>query len=315
MSIGSIKGTVFAVSTSEKKGEKKKNQESVTLRVGHGIETDAHAGDWHRQVSLLSVASIEKMRAKGLNVNAGDFAENIAVEGIDLYTMPVGTRLKVGPALMELSQIGKECHTRCAIFYQAGDCVMPREGVFAIVLEGGEVKPGDEVVVLPAFRAVVVTVSDRGSKGIYEDKSGPAVAAQLQAAGFGVDRIVVIPDETDEIKRVIVDACDGAAKVDLVVTTGGTGVDPRDVTPDATMAVVDRTVPGMAEAMRTESMKKVPTAMLSRAVVGIRGKTMVVNLPGSPKGAVENLAAILPVIPHAVKKIRGDREECAPFQS
>lgn len=136
---------VKAVCISENKGERKKPVDAVTLRENHGIVGDAHAGDWHRQVSLLAQESIDKMRALGLDVTAGDFAENITTEGIELVPLPIGSRLQIGETLLEVTQIGKECHTRCAIFYQAGDCVMPKEGIFVKVITGGVIKPGDEV--------------------------------------------------------------------------------------------------------------------------------------------------------------------------
>ncbi len=137
---------VLAVCISENKGERKKPVESVELRENHGIVGDAHAGDWHRQVSLLAQESIDKMRALGLDVSAGDFAENITTSGIDLVSLPIGTRLQIGKALLEVTQIGKECHTRCAIFYQAGDCVMPKEGIFVKVLQGGSIGQGDTIL-------------------------------------------------------------------------------------------------------------------------------------------------------------------------
>ncbi|MBT1070761.1 MOSC domain-containing protein [Pelotalea chapellei] len=139
---------VIAVCISEKKGERKTPVEKVELRENHGIVGDAHAGEWHRQVSLLASESIDKMRKLGLDVTAGDFAENITTNGIELVTLPIGTRLQVGPTLLEITQIGKECHTRCAIYYQAGDCVMPKEGIFAKVIIGGTTGPGDEVRVM-----------------------------------------------------------------------------------------------------------------------------------------------------------------------
>jgi MOSC domain-containing protein YiiM len=136
--------TVKAVCISENKGERKTPVESVELRENHGIVGDAHAGDWHRQVSLLAAESIDKMKALGLDVDAGDFAENLTTSGIDLVSLPVGSRLQVGATVLEVTQIGKECHNRCAIFYQAGDCVMPKEGIFAKVITGGMVQAGDE---------------------------------------------------------------------------------------------------------------------------------------------------------------------------
>uniref|UniRef100_A0A831XL76 MOSC domain-containing protein n=1 Tax=Geobacter metallireducens TaxID=28232 RepID=A0A831XL76_GEOME len=139
---------VIAVCISENKGERKTPVASVELRENHGIVGDAHAGEWHRQVSLLAAESIEKMRGMGLDVDSGDFAENITTQGIDLPSLPVGTRLAVGETLLEVTQIGKECHTRCAIYHQAGDCVMPREGIFARVITGGVVRPGDAIAVM-----------------------------------------------------------------------------------------------------------------------------------------------------------------------
>ncbi len=138
-------GKVVATCISESKGERKTPVASVELRENHGIVGDAHAGDWHRQVSLLALESIAKMQALGLDVSSGDFAENLTTSGIELVSLPVGTRLRVGETLLEVTQIGKECHTRCAIFYQAGDCVMPKEGIFARVITGGVIRPGDEV--------------------------------------------------------------------------------------------------------------------------------------------------------------------------
>jgi MOSC domain-containing protein YiiM len=143
-----VKGTLLAVCVSGEKGEKKRAVEEAVLKAGHGLEGDAHAGEWHRQVSLLASESIAKMRARGLEVGPGDFAENLTTAGIDLPALNPGDRLEVGGAILEVTQVGKECHSRCAIYDQVGDCVMPREGIFARVLRGGRVRPGDEVRVL-----------------------------------------------------------------------------------------------------------------------------------------------------------------------
>ena len=137
-----MKPTIVAVCISAEKGQRKTPVPAVELRENHGIVGDAHAGEWHRQVSLLATESIAKMRALGLDVDSGDFAENITTRGIDLVSLPVGTRLTLGDTLVEVTQIGKECHNRCAIYYQAGDCVMPKEGIFARVLKGGTVPVG-----------------------------------------------------------------------------------------------------------------------------------------------------------------------------
>ncbi len=143
-----LKGKVVAVCTSEKKGTPKRNIGRAHLRPEWGLEGDAHAGNWHRQVSLLAQESIDKMLAKGLKVGPGSFAENITTSGLELYSLPVGTRMRLGPVLVEVTQIGKECHSHCAIYRLAGDCVMPREGIFVKVLQEGEVATGDEIEVL-----------------------------------------------------------------------------------------------------------------------------------------------------------------------
>lgn len=143
-----LKGKVLAVNISDEKGTKKTNIQSCALLKDFGLKGDAHAGPWHRQVSLLANESIEKMRAKGLNVGYGDFAENITTEGVDLVHLPIGMTIRIGGSvLLRVTQIGKECHTRCAIYYQAGDCVMPKEGIFAEVINEGEVKVGDEIII------------------------------------------------------------------------------------------------------------------------------------------------------------------------
>ena len=144
-------GIIKAVCISPKKGMRKKNIGEGLLIKEFGIKDDAHSGPWRRQVSLLASESVNKMRAKGLDVGPGDFAENLTTEGIDLVNLPIGTHLKIGSEAMgEVTQIGKECHNRCAIYYQAGDCVMPREGIFVRILEGGPVKVGDAINVLEA---------------------------------------------------------------------------------------------------------------------------------------------------------------------
>ena len=149
------KGKVLAVNISEEKGTRKTNIQSCLLLKDHGLKGDAHAGPWHRQVSLLANESIEKMRAMGLNVGYGDFAENITTTGVDLVHLPIGTTIRIGDSMiLRVTQIGKECHDRCAIYYQAGDCVMPKEGIFAEVVNEGEVKVGDEIYQLETIQSL-----------------------------------------------------------------------------------------------------------------------------------------------------------------
>ena len=161
------------------------------------------------------------------------------------------------------------------------------------------------------MRAGILTVSDRSSRGEREDASGPALLCWLEERGVKAARLEIVPDEEDRIAAVLRKWADEEG-FDIILTTGGTGVSPRDVTPDATLKVVERTIPGIGERMRARSLEKTPRAILSRGVAGVRKQTLVINLPGSPKGAVENLEAVWDAIPHAVAKIRGDESECAP---
>lgn len=161
-----------------------------------------------------------------------------------------------------------------------------------------------------AFRVAILTVSDKGSTCEREDLSGRAVEELVLARGWRVERRDVVPDEVARIEERLRFYCD-RMRVDLVLTTGGTGLSPRDVTPEATRGVLEREAPGFAEAMRAASLRATPHAMLSRAVSGIRGSTLIVNLPGSPRGARENLEVILPALPHGLEKLRGDPSECA----
>ena len=159
------------------------------------------------------------------------------------------------------------------------------------------------------IKAAILTLSDKGSRGERVDLSGPALASWLSERAVEVVCVKILPDEADGISAQLIEWSD-AGICDVLLTTGGTGVSPRDVTPEATLKVLDREVPGIAEAMRANSIKTTPHAMLSRAIAGVRRRTLILNLPGSPRGAIENLEAVWPAIPHAVKKIQGDMEDC-----
>lgn len=313
------KGTVRAVCISETRGTQKRNVGTARLTVGWGVQGDAHGGNWHRQVSLLSFDKVRDFNESGAGVEHGDFGENLVVEGIDFRALPVGTRLQIGDAgaggaLLEITQIGKECHTRCQIYHRMGDCIMPREGVFARVCRDGLISVGDHMAVMVPkklpLQAAVVTLSDKGSRGEREDESGPLITRMLEEAGYQIVERLVLPDERERIEMELVNLAD-RRKVDLILTTGGTGFSRRDVTPEATLAIAQRNAPGIAEAMRTHSLHITGRAMLSRAVSVIRGGTLIVNLPGSPKAVRESLGYILPHLAHGIEILRGDAEECA----
>lgn len=300
-------GKIIAVCTSPARGTEKNNVGRAYLKEGWGLDGDAHAGHWHRQVSLLSYDKVEDFNARGAGVTDGAFGENILVEGINLSRLPIGTRLWCGEAVLEITQIGKECHHGCAIRARVGDCIMPREGVFAKVLRSGWVETGMEMHLV--HRVGILTASDQGAAGARADESGKLIAALLPA-GYEVVRYQVVADDLDLLADALREMCDQAS-CDLVLTTGGTGFAPRDVTPEATLRVCDRNAPGIAEAIRAESLQITPRAMLSRGVSAIRGRTLVVNLPGSPKAVRESMAVIMHTIGHGLNVLRDTDGECA----
>lgn len=306
---------LLGICISEKKGTQKHEVESARLIPNHGIENDAHAGKWHRQVSLLNFEKIEEFRAKGVDVSFGAFGENLIIDEFDFRSLPVGTRFKIGDVLLELTQIGKECHSHCAIYHAVGDCIMPREGVFTEVLVGGDIKVGDEVVMIPpeegrAFTAAIITVSDKGAVGKRVDESGPLIESMLKDVGYDVKETLIIPDEKSQISQSLIRLAD-QRQINLILTTGGTGFSPRDVTPEATVAVCERMADGISEAIRMNSMQYTKRAMLSRAKSGIRGKSLIVNLPGSPKAVKETLEFLIPNVKHGIEILTGNASECA----
>ena len=304
-------GEIKALCISEKKGTEKHEVREAVFLVEHGIAGDAHAGNWHRQVSLLGLGEIEAFRSLGADVALGAFGENIVAEGFRFKELPVGTRLKAGEVVLEITQIGKECHSSCAIRQQVGDCIMPREGVFARVLHGGRLRPGMTLEVFKEpipLEAAIITASDKGSRGEREDRSGDKAEEMLRNAGYEVRERVVLPDDKDALAAKMQEYAD--VGIGLVLTTGGTGFSPRDVTPEATLAVCERLAPGIPEAMRALSLQVTRRAMLSRAAAGICKRTLIVNLPGSAKAVEECLGFVLPELRHGIEILRGDTGEC-----
>lgn len=308
-------GTIMAVCVSPRKDTPKTNIGTARLIAGWGLEHDSYAGSRHRQVSLLSYEKIEAFRARGAEVEFGAFGENLVVRGFDFAALPVGARFACGDVVLEMTRIGRECHSHCAIFEKMGECMMPTQGVFARVLCGGPLSVGDELELLPAgtplpYRVAVLTASDKGSRGERVDESGALIAQMCEQAGMLVTRTVLLPDERDRLAAAMRELCDGGG-CDLLLTTGGTGFAPRDCTPEATRDIAERMVPDIPAAMVANSLQYTPRAMLTRAVAAIRAKTLIVNLPGSPKAVQENLSFLLPALGHGLQMLRGEGGECA----
>ena len=308
-------GIIRGICISERRGTRKTEVPEAKLKRNWGIEGDAHGGNWHRQVSLLSLEKIKEFREKGADVDFGAFGENLIVEGFDFSSLPVGSRFRIGDAELEMTQIGKECHSHCAIYQTMGDCIMPREGVFAEVRKPGRIRVGDEILLLPEdpdrpLTAAVITLSDKGAAGQREDKSGPAIVEELQKAGYKVIETLLLPDDMEKIKAQLIRLSD-QRQVNLILTTGGTGFSERDCTPEATLAVATRNAPGIAEAIRAGSMQITRRAMLSREASVIRHKTLIVNLPGSPKAVKECLDLVLDQLDHGIRILTGRDKECA----
>ncbi|MDR2343550.1 MAG: molybdenum cofactor biosynthesis protein [Spirochaetaceae bacterium] len=311
-------GKIHAICVSERKGTQKHAVGEAEFVTEHGITGDAHAGPWHRQVSLLSFEKIEAFRKRaraqtagngGLDIDFGAFGENLVVEGFDFSGLPPGVLFGSGSVLLEMTQIGKECHSHCHIFDTVGDCIMPREGVFARVLQGGVLKCGADLNIVKRYRVGIITASDKGSRGEREDTSGAAIREFVSAKGYEVTSYTLLSDDQPLLEAEIKRLADGGF-AELILTTGGTGFSPRDRTPEATLAVADRLVPGIAEAMRHSSLAITPHAMLSRAVSAIRGSSLIINLPGSPKAVKESLAAISGALRHGLDVLTGPSADC-----
>lgn len=300
-------GKIKAVCISREKGTPKENVKSAVIIENFGLEGDAHAGSV-RQVSLLSYEKVEEAAKEyGIELTEGIFGENLLVSGIDFTAYPLGTVFKAGECRLALIQKGKKCHKGCTIQQKTGKCIMPTEGVFAKVLNGGRVSVGDEITAEDKrlFTAAVLVSSDRCSVGEREDKSGPAACEMLEKAGYLVLESALFPDDKEKLADKLKGLCDTIAP-DVIFTSGGTGLSPRDCMPEATLSVAEKNVPGIAEAVRACSMTVTPKAMLSRAVSVMRGKTLIINLPGSPKAVRECLEFVLPVLWHGIEIIRGE---------
>ncbi|EHL18791.1 hypothetical protein HMPREF9628_00477 [Peptoanaerobacter stomatis] len=311
-----ISAKVLSVNISEKKGDVKIPIDKGEFIKGLGLKDDSHAGDWHRQVSLLSKESIDFMREKSnIDVNFGDFAENITTQGITLHRLPVGTVLKIGECILKVTQIGKECHHGCNIMQKVGSCIMPTQGIFATIEKGGLIQVNDdiEIISIPeesVFTYSIIIVSDKGSQGLRQDGCKEKIVNVLgKEIVYKLVNYVIVPDEMDKIEEVI--RKNVSEKVNLILTSGGTGFSKRDVTPEATKKVIERETPGISEYIRARSLEKTDRAILSRAISGIADESLIINLPGSPIAVQESLEFIADPLKHGLEILLKRDAECA----
>lgn len=296
---------VKSVNISVEKGTIKLPADKIEL-TERGITGDAHSGDWHRQVSLLSEESIREFSdITGREYNYGEFAENITISGMKLNECRPGDILEGSAITMLVTQIGKKCHgSGCAIYTETGACVMPKEGIFAKVIRGGTLKAGDELIYKPnIWKAGVITLSNRASAGIYEDKSGPHLINTLERYVASINRKIdfkyhLIPDSEVNLRATIDELM--SQKCDMIFTTGGTGIGPQDITPEIVKTYIEKEIPGIMEFIRVKYGAQKPNALLSRGVAGIAGDTLIFTLPGSLGAVTEYLAEISPLLEHLI---------------
>lgn len=299
---------ILSINVSEKKGESKTAVPSAVLD-SYGICGDAHSGPWDRQISILSQEIIKEYEAEaGRSFSPGDFAENFTISGLDLRQIAPLDHIHIGHAELEVTQIGKDCHGEgCHIFQKIGKCLMPRDGIFCRVVKGGRVHQGDVGKWVPRpLRVQIVTVSDRVSSGHYPDKSGPHVQELLENFFQGkrwhpeFKRAVTL-DDAHVLKHLLEKEC----SADIIFTSGGTGIGPRDITVDTVNAITHRTIPGIMERIRTKYGQNNPNALLSRSVAAVFGETIIFTLPGHPRAVSEYLNEILPCLEHLIFMLHG----------
>jgi molybdopterin adenylyltransferase len=310
MSIQAKNIKILSVNVSEEKGTVKKPVSEIHLN-DRGVEGDAHSGKWHRQLSLLAKESFDKFSEKaGREIAYGEFAENVTTEGMLLYEASPLDRFYCEELELEVTQIGKKCHgDNCAIYREVGNCVMPKEGIFCRVLSLGDLKAGDILEYIPkVYSALVITLSDRAYEGEYADRSGPRLS-ELLTSFFEEKKWlhevenVVIPDDEQALSALLLNAVEQG--VDFIFTTGGTGIGPRDISPEVVSSVIQKEIPGIMEMIRMKYGAEKPNALLSRGVAGSADKSLIFALPGSVKAVNEYMEEITKSLRHMVYMLHG----------
>lgn len=300
---------IESINVSSKKREKKKSVPSVLIRVGLGLNGDAHQGIKNQEVSFLSREEIDAFNAKLPN---GSFGENLTLSGINTDTIEWLDRIVVGNNVvgnveLEITRKGKTCHERCHIYDENGDCIMPKKGFFARVIRGGVVRQGDSAQLIPkTFKVAIVTLSDRAFKGVYEDGSGALTESEMTAYFKNINRLceikkTLLPDSASALRKAIKQALREGA--DLIITTGGTGIGPRDMTIETVRPFIQKELVGVTEYIRNKYGKTNKNALLSRSLCGVHKQSVIFCLPGSVKAVKEYLAEILPMLNHVIAMV------------
>jgi molybdenum cofactor synthesis domain-containing protein len=296
---------VLSVSLSSERGPKKKVGKLII--DAKGVVGDAHSGT-SRPVSIIDISHINTFRelTNARKTEFGEFAENITTEGLNDIEFKTFDQLKIGSALLEVTQVGKPFHDQ---FRELGNYVMPRVGIFCRVKKTGIIKPGDRIEYIPkTYKAIIVTLSDRASAGEYEDRSGPKVIELLDSYLKKINvkyhiESKIIPDDKDQLKEIINTLT--KEKYDIIITTGGTGIGKRDITVDTIQPMLNKEIPGIMEMIRLKYGVEKPNALLSRGVAGVIDESLIYTLPGSVKAVQEYMTEILKTLKHLIYMLHG----------
>lgn len=291
---------IKSINISDKKGIAKHTVQCATIKQNVGIVEDAHKGMKYRQVSILSREEIDNFRADLID---GSFGENFTTQGLELSDLQLMDTIMIGHIQFQVSKIGKKCHDKCHIYHSVGDCIMPKKGTFLKVIKGGgKISSGDKAYFIPKkYKVAVVTLSDRAYKNEYEDVSGKIVQKHLVDYFDSINRSaqidrILIPDTKLKLLNVLIKLT--FKKYDLVITTGGTGIGPKDITIDVMKPFLKKELSGITEYIRNKYGSNNPKALISRSIAGVRKKTLFFSLPGSVKGVHEYMAEITPLFSH-----------------
>ncbi|HXK50329.1 MAG TPA: molybdopterin-binding protein [Clostridiales bacterium] len=300
--------TIKQINISEKRGIAKHPVEKAEI-IMTGINGDSHAGDWHRQITILSDESVTKFEKEtGRKSKSGEFATNILISETDINEVRLGDRFVLNNAVVEVTQIGKEPHYYDSpVLKETGWNIMFDEGMFCKVIKTGAISVGDSVEhIKKSLKIHIITLSDRAYRGVYEDKSGPKIKERLEEHYRDSETEItsqIMPDDKEMLRKSLEEAV--TCYTDIIFTTGGTGIGPRDITPEVVTGFCDKLIPGVMDNIRIKYGQTIPNALLSRSVAGVKEKTLIYSLPGSVRAVDEYMNEIFLTLDHLIKMAYG----------